>query len=217
MNKKIIILLGIFMLAGVMAIIVLPNGDKLLGDEDFSNVTDDQIQTYMENNLQMTKYKTLDEKIIVYYSIVYIEPTHVNNNYRVFTQEKPFIISIDLWDFCINKTTKQNCRDYLVDRQTPYYLIENDSVIREVTEYNNVSKEREVEVEDEFGNITLVNETYYELEPYQINRTFYEITNTTIESTYLRAYAEQERQFSRAIEFRNKTIVNRLEELGNLI
>lgn len=217
MNKKIILLLGIFMLAGVMAVVILPNGDKMLGEEEFVNVADNQIQTHMENNLQMTRHKILNEKIITYYSITYIEPTHINNSYRVFTQEKPFKISIDLWNFCINKTTKQNCRDYLIDRQTPYYFIKNNSIIREVTEYNNVSKEREIEVYNEFGNMTLINETYYELEPYQINKTFYEIANTTIKSTYLQAQEEQDIQYSRAIEFRDKAILNELEELGNLI
>ena len=168
------------MLVGVMAVTILPNGDRILEKEEFSNVLDSQIQTYMENDLQITRYKLLDEKIIVYYNITYIEQTHVNDTYRLFTQEKPFIISIDIWELCINKTTKQNCRNYLVDSITPYYLIQNESVVQD-------------------------------------NITFYEITNTTIKSTWLQALEEQDKQYSRAIEFRNKTIENKLEELSNII
>lgn len=182
------------MLAGVMAVVTMQNGNKILGDDEFANVTDDQIQTYMENNLEMTRYKLLDEKIIVYYNITYIEPTHssytyndsenithtLDKPYKVFTQEKPFTISTDLWERCINKTTKQNCRDYLVDRETPYYLVENASIV-------------------------------------EGNETTYEITNTTIKSTYLQASEEQDRQYERAIVFRDKAISNELEELFNLI
>lgn len=117
------------MLSGAIAIITLPNGDKILSDEELADVTNNQIRNYMENNLEITRHKLLDEKIIVYYNVTYLEPTHVDNSYKVFTQEKPFKISKELWEKCINKTTNQNCRDYLVDRETPYYLIENNSIV----------------------------------------------------------------------------------------
>lgn len=219
MNKKkyMIILFGVMLIASVSAIITLENGNKIVSDAELEQVTDQQISNYMDNNLEMTRYKKVGDDIVVYYNVTYLEPTHNNDTYRVFTQEKPFKIPGDLWELCINKTTNQNCRDFLADRQTPYYLIENYSVIREVTEYNNVSREREVEVYDEFGNITLVNETYYEIEPYRINKTFYEIVNTTIKSTWLMASEEQSKQELRAIEFRDKSTGNNIDELFNMI
>jgi hypothetical protein len=66
---------------------------------------------------------------------------------------------------------------------------------------------------DEFGNITLVNETYYELEPYQVNQTFYEVTNRTITSTYYMAKQEQLRQYERAKAVRDNAINNELDYL----
>ena len=216
-KKHMIMFFGLMLIASVSAIITLDNGDRIVSDSDLQQITEEQISSYMTNNLEITRSKKVGDNIFVYYNVTYLEPTHVNNSYRVFTQEKAFQISLDLWKKCTNKTTNQNCRDYLVDRQTPFYLVENNSVIREVTEYNNVSSEREVEVYDEFGNMTLVNETYYGLEPYQINRTFYEITNTTITSTWLQASNEQSKQEARAIEFKDKVISDDLNELFGLI
>lgn len=191
MNKIIIMLLGIFLLTGVTAIVTLSNGNKILSDDELASKTDEQIQSYMENNLEMTRYKLLDEKIIVYYNITYVEPSHssyfdnstnetIDKPYRVFTQEKPFTISKEIWEKCTNKTTKQNCRDYLVDRETVFHLVENVSIT-------------------------------------EGNETTYEITNTTIKSVYLQAQEEQIKQYARAIKFRDKAINNDLEELVNLI
>lgn len=143
MNKKIITIaiIGILLLAGVTAIITLENGDKIIESSELSQITDNQIANYMNNSLQITRHKLLNKKIIVYYNITYLEPMHVNNSYRVFTQEKPFFISIELWKKCLNKTTKSTCKNLLVDRQNPYYLIENITRERElengtiITEY----------------------------------------------------------------------------------
>lgn len=232
MKKKILFtILGIFLLATATAILTLSDGSKLISEEELKTKTDEEIQNPMQNNVVMTRYVKLQDKMLFYYNHTYLEPTHSDytyndsNNvtqtivkpYKIFTQEKAYPVSLDLWKKCINKTTESNCRDYLVDRTTPYYLIENNSYIQEVTEYNNVSYQQEVNITDEFGNMTTINQTYYQLEPYQINRTFYEIINTTIKSTYLQAKEEQIRLFEKAKYFRDKANYNELSELEELI
>jgi len=180
-RKKYLIVTLMFLLVGtVSAIITLENGDKIVSDAELQQTTEQQISNYMDNTLEMTRYKIVGDNIIVYYNITYLEPTHVNDSYRVFTQEKPFKISGELWELCINKTTNQNCRDYLVDRQTPYYLVENNTIV-------------------------------------EGNETTYKITNTTIKSTWLQASEEKNRQYTRALEFKSKSINNDLDELFGLI
>jgi hypothetical protein len=129
------------LLATATAVITLSDGSRLLGKDELKDVTNQQIATYMENNFAMTRYKVLDDKIVTYYNITYLEPTHsdytyndsnnithtIEDTYRVFTQQKPFVIELSLWELCINKTTKENCKNYLLDREIPYYLIENVS------------------------------------------------------------------------------------------
>lgn len=119
MKKLLLIGLGIFLLIGAFAFVVLPSGTILLSKQEFSSLTNNQISNYMANNLQMTRYKVMDDRIIVYYNLTYIEPS-TNGTYRVFIQEKPFKIGIDLYEYCLNVTTLQNCKNYLVDRETPF-------------------------------------------------------------------------------------------------
>lgn len=222
MNKIYLILMAVLLVGTVSAIVATSNG-YILNKNEMAGVGDNTIATYMQNTFGLADYKIMENKIITYYDITYLEPYFSVNNetketetkYKVFTQYKPFIIQKSLWNECLNKTSQANCVDYLVNREEPFTFVENNSVIREVTEYNNVSNEREVEIYDEFGNMTLINETYYELEPYQVNKTFYEITNITITSTYYLAKQEQLRQYERAKLIRDNAIDNELDDLFN--
>lgn len=118
---------GILLLAGSLAFIVQENGDILLNGTEFSEVTNQQIANHLDHNLVMTRYVKTNEKLIPYYNLTYIEPTHdENNSYRVFTQEKGFPISLDLWNQCLNITTIQNCKNILVDRDTPFIYHEGE-------------------------------------------------------------------------------------------
>jgi hypothetical protein len=218
MNKKLLtIILGIFLLVSATAIITLSNGDKYISAEELSQLSDQQIQNYLQNNFECGDETLLKDKMRIRCNITYIEPTHSDythtdeNNqthtvikpYRSFTQETNFYISNELREKCLNHTTENKCIGYLKTNTEPFYLIENNSYIKEITEYNNVSREREIETFDEFGNLTIVNETYYELEPYQVNKTFYEVTNTTIKSVKLQAMEFQIYQFDRIKDFRD--------------
>lgn len=123
MNKKILItlILGILSIAGIFGYVVLDNGNIMLEDSEFSQVTNQQIANYMEHNLVITRYTKDNEKIKIYYNITYVEPTHdENNSYRVFTQEKGFAIGLDLWSKCLNLTSQSNCKNILVDREEPF-------------------------------------------------------------------------------------------------
>ena len=220
MNKIYISLIAILLIGGVSALIATENG-YILNRSEMAGVGDNVIANYMVNEFGLADYKIIEDKIITYYNITYLESSQGINpetnesetQYRVFTQYKPFIIQKSLWNECTNLTTEAACIDLLVNRETPFTFVENNSVVREVTEYNNVSNEREVEVYDEFGNVTLVTETYYELEPYQVNQTFYEVTNRTITSTYYMARQEQLRQYERAKAVRDNAIDNELDYL----
>ena len=124
MKKKILLMLvlGTIFLAGagVIAWTVLPNGDIIIEQNELAQITNQQIANYMINQFDISRHYVADDKIIVYYNIVYLEPLHMNGSYRVFTQEKPFIIKETVWDFCMNLTNdKQNvCVEYLVHKET---------------------------------------------------------------------------------------------------
>lgn len=112
------LIIGTFLLAGTLAFVILDNGDILLEKEEFAQVTDNQIATYMQSVFKLTRYKVMDDKIIVYYNLTYIEPTQNENfSYKVFIQEKPFKIDINLYNKCMNVTTLEVCKQILVDNE----------------------------------------------------------------------------------------------------
>ena len=125
------LIIGIFLLAGTMAFIILENGNILIEEDEFAQVTNNQIENYMENNLQITRYKVLNDKILIYYNLTYVEPTqNKNESYRIFIQEKPFTINIELYNKCINKTSLSNCKSILVDNEEPF--IYNETIGEEI-------------------------------------------------------------------------------------
>jgi len=238
MNKLYITLIALLLVGGVSALIVTSNG-YILNRNEMAGVGDSTIANYMTNAFGLADYKIMEDKIITYYNVTYLEPYSSNGEtkYRVFTQYKPFQIQKSLWNKCVNLTSQSACIDYLVNRETPFVHVENISYQENVTYYNNVSYEEEVtyynqtevinevEVVDEFGNITIVNETsyievpynvtetYYVQEPYQIEETKYRTENTTITSTYYQAKQEQLNQYARAKIIRDNAIDNELDYL----
>lgn len=127
-------LFAVILVGLVSAFIVLPNG-YLLEKSEMAGVNDAVIANYMVNNLNIDSYKLMEEKIIIYYNITYIEPTEYFNNetnlsetrYKVFTQAKPFIINMALWNECLNATSAAACVDVLVNNPTPltYEVVED--------------------------------------------------------------------------------------------
>jgi len=91
-NKTLGIFIGItFMLslmiigfAQVKAIEVLENGDIILTEAEFASLTDQQIADYMVSQFLISNIQIHSDKIEIVYNLVYVEPTHVNNTYRVF-------------------------------------------------------------------------------------------------------------------------------------
>jgi len=120
--KKIYLIpfLAILLVGIGSAVFVIPGGYQLTKDE-MSEVSDGDIANYMNNNFQIENYKLMENKIIVYYNITYVEPTKngTETQYKVFTQPKPFIIPKSLWNECINLTTAAVCVDVLVNNEEP--------------------------------------------------------------------------------------------------
>ena len=214
-NKKImlgILAMLIILSTTVSAIIMLENG-FLLEITEMASVTDQQIQNYMTNNLVLADYKLMENKIITYYNITYLEPTNYYNpennptekRYRVFTQYKPFIIKKGLWNYCLNKTTPNNCINILVNNPEPFVwqTIEVNTLWDDCLQATTLTN---------CENLLLNNPVFAE----QVNQGD-TIINKTIKSTYLQAYEEQERQYYRAKLIRDNAIQNNLEELFNTI
>jgi len=70
--------------AQVKAIEVLENGDIILTEAEFASLTDQQIADYMVSQFLISNIQIHSDKIEIVYNLVYVEPTHVNNTYRVF-------------------------------------------------------------------------------------------------------------------------------------
>lgn len=131
MKKRYIIstLIAIIMVISLTsALIVIQVGYQLDKDE-MASVTNTQIAQYMTNEFKMVDYKLMEDRIIIYYNITYIEPTNIGNGtqYKVFTQPKPFIIEKTLWNECLSLTSKETCIGILVNNPEPFnYTIPNN-------------------------------------------------------------------------------------------
>ena len=141
MNKKYIMILGLLLITTVSAIIVTNNG-YILDRSEMAEVSNQEISNYMINTLALADYKIIEDRIIIYYNITYLESESYFNNetgqtetrYRVFTQYKPFIINKELWNDCIDITTKQNCVNVLVNNDEPYtYQITENNITTNIT------------------------------------------------------------------------------------
>jgi len=209
-NKKsiMIILIAFTLLTSVLANTIIENiqnkPDKnIFTKDEFKKLSDNEIKDIMQNDNPLTRIDYLENKIMVYYNVTYLEPTHVNNNYRKFTQEFGVKITYDEWDLCMEKIGKEeDCINYLVYDLTPHSVIENNSYIKEVTEYKNISITKQIEEIDKDENIIYKNITTYESEPYKINKTFYEITETIFTPTKNKTANLQNKQYERAYKFK---------------
>ena len=136
----IVILIGI-----VSAFIILPNG-YLLEKDEMANVNNETIATYMLNTFKIADYKIMEDKIIIYYNITYVEPKNNGDEiqYKVFTQMKPFIIEKSLWNTCVNITTPETCIEVLVNYPEPFeYSITVNETITITSTYFQALKEQE--------------------------------------------------------------------------
>jgi len=131
MNKKIIIPMFALVLIGIVSALIVIDGGYILDKEEMAGVTDNQIANYMTNNFQLADYKIMENKIITYYNITYVEPTN-NGIYKVFTQYKPFIIQKDLWNECLNKTTANTCVYILVNNPEPFVYVDENNESRTI-------------------------------------------------------------------------------------
>jgi hypothetical protein len=95
-KKSIILILGIFLLVSVTAIITLPNGDKLIGEDELKTKTDQEIESSMENSIECESPTLLQNKIRVRCNISYLEPTlyHCLYGKNVETKQLKKIVNI---------------------------------------------------------------------------------------------------------------------------
>lgn len=128
MKKKIIIPIFIFLIVGIVSGFIITNNGYILNKEEMANIGNDAIANYMINNFDIADYKIMENKIIIYYNITYVEPKKTNGKtmYQVFTQYKPFIIEKELWNTCINLTTQANCINLLVNNPEPFIWEKNE-------------------------------------------------------------------------------------------
>lgn len=148
-NKKILVIaLVVLSIGTIFAFEILGNGDIILEGEEFAGIADGQIANYMSSSFQMTRHKVTPNDILVYYNITYVEPTHVNDTYKVFRQEKPFKISKTLFDYCMGVADLETCK---------YYLTEKPSI----TKLNNYPVE---------GETLIIKSTYLQASEHQLEQ-----------------------------------------------
>jgi hypothetical protein len=134
MKKIYLMLMAILLIGGVSALIVTSDG-YILNRDEMASVNDNVIASYMVNTFGLADYKIIEDKIITYYNITYLESSQGINpetnksetQYRVFTQYKPFIIQKNLWNECTNLTTQAACIDILVNRETPFVYVTQEA------------------------------------------------------------------------------------------
>jgi len=110
-----VFMLGLFvMMSSVTAVEVLENGDIILTATEFSSLTDQQIADYMVSQFTITDINLHNDKIEIVYNLVYVEPTHNNNTYRVFNHGYQTYVTYDLLQQCLDLSNMATCVQVLV-------------------------------------------------------------------------------------------------------
>jgi len=126
-----VFMVGLFvMMASVTAVEVLENGDVILTASELAGLTDQQIADYMVSQFVISDINVHQDKIEIVYNLVYVEPTHNNNTYRVFNNGYQTYIEYSLLEQCLSLTTMNNCVGILVtntEAQT-FDLGENETI-----------------------------------------------------------------------------------------
>jgi hypothetical protein len=140
MNKRKIMMfsfVGIFLVALVSAGIL---SDGMITRDEVAGLSNAQIGNYMEGKLDFVGYKVVEDNFIDYWNITYLEPAGMMINpetnesekyYREFTQAKPFKVSKDLYQTCLDLTSAENCKDVLRWNPEPYNWtrVENNETV----------------------------------------------------------------------------------------
>jgi len=134
-NKILGITIGITLLLSLMivgfvqvrAVEVLGNGDMVLTSTEFASLSDEQIANYMYDEFEISNIKIHEDKIEIVYNLIYVEPTHVNNTYKVFNYGYQTYVSYDLLQECLSLVNMNTCVGLLVTNTEAYtYEIENN-------------------------------------------------------------------------------------------
>lgn len=120
---KLIIGMGIMLLALMFGV----NGDLILSEEQFGNLSNQQIQNYMTNQFVYTHYDIDTSAIYIYYSIAVIEPTHVNDTYRVFNVDYRTDVTLSNINLCLNNYNLNVCYNNLVMGDAVIEFVNDDN------------------------------------------------------------------------------------------
>jgi len=151
--------------AQVKAIEVLENGDIILTEAEFASLTDQQIADYMVSQFLISNIQIHSDKIEIVYNLVYVEPTHVNNTYRVFNHGFQTFVGYDLLQECLDLADMNTCVGLLVtNTETFTYDIGNNETRTITPTYvqayaQGVSKyQQTIEMRDAISQMTTMEE-----------------------------------------------------------
>jgi len=140
-NKTLSIFVGITLVLSLMvlgfaqvrAIEVLENGDIILTSQEFVSLSDEQIATYMYNEFTISEINLQNDKIEIVYNLVYVEPTHNNNTYRVFNHGFQTYVTYDLLQECLSLVDMTTCVGLLVTNTEAYTYNIDENTTRTIT------------------------------------------------------------------------------------
>ena len=103
-NKtKIIGIIGLMILSSLFVVAYEQvEGGWIITQEEYQALTNQQIANYMLGELVLLNYEILPDKLIVYYGIVLIEPTHVNDTYNINCSQSFWMLFKNTYYFVFN-------------------------------------------------------------------------------------------------------------------
>jgi len=138
-NKKIIILtiLMIITANNATAITDLGNGEYRITQQEFADLTNQQIAQYMQNSFEIEDISIQQGGIQILYNTVMIQPYNDGTtDYHVFNHAFPAYITYDNLNLCIEMTTIETCVQLLVyEPNLQEYNINNETITIESTYY----------------------------------------------------------------------------------
>jgi hypothetical protein len=128
MKKTIIIVfIALMLISSVFAFEDLGKGEYLLTETEFSQVSDEAIAQYMANNFNINNVKINNDKLLIYYNIIVIEPS--NEQYQVKNIDYKTILDYNDFVICEINNNFDYCIDGMIFGTETYQYEENNKTL----------------------------------------------------------------------------------------
>lgn len=115
MKKTIlIIMIGMVLITSAVASVNLGNGEYLITGEELMGATNEQIANFMLNTLQIKSWNINMNGVKIFYNVIHIEPTDIENEFGVFNYDYETTFTLQDFTVCMGEYNLNQCAEILI-------------------------------------------------------------------------------------------------------